>query len=291
MAHRSSSKQQAPDFVWSEPEAAEQPQEEERPARFSVPPRRALVAGAAAVVLAAGAFGIVDYADRGPSAANAAREIAPSSGISATLANPAASTGALTSSASASGSASGSPSVSPTVSPSATRATAAASSHAAAAATTKTSHASTATTAAAGTEAATDLAIGKTESSSSHTGSDVASNVIDGDPDTYWESQVDSGSFSEWVQVDLEKARTVSKIVMRLPSSWSARTQTIEIYGLATGYNGFVIKSATSYSFNPSTGNEVTITFPALSTRYVQLIMTANSAVSAGQMGEVEIYS
>ena len=291
MADRSSSKQAAPEFVWTEPEGAEAQDKESRAARFSVPvpPRRVLIAGAAAVVLAAGAFGVVDYTDRGSATKTTAGEIAPSSGVSATFANPDASTSALGASASASGAASGSPSKSATVSPSATASSAPATSSQAAAATTQTSHASAATSAAV-VNAPTDLAIGKTESSSNHTGNDVASNVIDGDPSTYWQSQVDSGSFSEWVQVDLEQAMTVSKIVMRLPPSWSARTQTIEIYGLATGYNGFVIKPATSYSFNPSSGNEVTVTCPALSARYIQLIMTANSAVSAGQMGEVEVY-
>jgi len=288
---RSSSKEEAPRFVWEAAEPAGQgegtgssnaPTPSE--SRDTFPPRRALVAGAAAVVLAAGAFGIVDYTDRSPTTAatgNTTPSAAGASALTSSFPNP---------TPSATDFASRSPS--PSASPSALPPTTAAPSSQSPAPSASTAAAVTITTAAAAatTSAATDLALGKSESSSSHTGNYVASNVIDGNPSTYWESQVDSGAFSEWVQVDLGTARTVSKVVMRLPPSWSSRTQTIEIYGLATGYNGFVIKSPTSYTFSRSADNAVTVTFAALSTRYVQLIVTANSAVSAGQMGEVEVY-
>jgi len=287
---RSSSKQEAPRFVWEAAEPAGQgdgtgsskaPTPSEP--RDAFPPRRALVAGAAAVVLAAGAFGIVDYTDRGPTTAAAGNTTPRAAGAYALTSSFPSPTPAASGFASRSPSPSASPSVLP-------RTTAAPFSQSPAPSASTAARVTITTAAAATTSAATDLALGTSESSSSHTGNYVASNVIDGNPSTYWESQVDSGDFSEWVQVDLGTARTVAKVVMRLPPSWSSRTQTIEIYGLATGYNGFVIKSPTSYTFSQSADNTVTVTFAALSTRYVQLIITANSAVSAGQMGEVEVY-
>ncbi|HTJ72904.1 MAG TPA: discoidin domain-containing protein [Actinospica sp.] len=258
-------------FVWESPEPAEQvAADAESGSRFALPPRRALYAGAAAIVLAAGTFGIVDYAaGHGSAKATAAGStVSGTATVPAVPAAPAVPAVPVTS-------ATTSISVSPSASPSPSRAAAPSATHSAAAAATTTP---------------TDLALGKTESSSSHAGSFVASNVIDGNAGTYWQSQVDSGSFTEWVQVDLESATKVSKIVMRLPPSWSSRTQTIEIYGLATGYDAFVIEPTSTYSFDRASGNTVTVTFAALSTRYVQLVITGNSVLDAGQMGEVQIY-
>lgn len=304
---------QAPTFVWDAADSADAagsagrepgstaPEDAAAAAgpRFTLPSRRTVYAGVGVVVLLAAALGIAEFAGHGSKTATgtAAQNIVPSMGVasarSGTTSSPLASasasgSGSVSGSASASGSASTSGSAtsaavsktsaggSSQVSVTSANTTTASSTHAAGAATTA--------------AAATDLALGKTESSSSHIGSHVAGNVIDGDASTYWESQVDSGSFTEWVQVDLEKAMTVSKIVMRLPAGWSSRTESIEIYGLATGYDGFVIEPTATYSFNESSGNAVTVAFAALSTRYIQLIVTANSAVDAGEMGEIAVY-
>lgn len=271
-------------FVWESPEPAEQvAADAESGSRFALPPRRALYAGAAAIVLAAGTLGIVDYA-AGHGSAKATAAGSTVSGTATVPAVPAAPAVPVTS-------ATTSISVSPSASPSPSRAAAPSATHSATAAGAAVTTATTTRhSAAAATTTPTDLALGKTESSSSHAGSFVASNVIDGNAGTYWQSQVDSGSFTEWVQVDLESATKVSKIVMRLPPSWSSRTQTIEIYGLATGYDAFVIEPTSTYSFDRASGNTVTVTFAALSTRYVQLVITGNSVLDAGQMGEVQIY-
>lgn len=306
---------QAPTFVWDAADSADAagsagrepgstaPEDAAAAAgpRFTLPSRRTVYAGVGVVVLLAAALGIAEFAGHGSetAAGTAAQNIVPSMGVasarSGTTSSPLASASA---SASGSGSVSGSASASAPASTSGS-ATSAAVSETSAAGSSQVSVTSANTTTASSTHAAgaattaaaaTDLALGKTESSSSHTGSHVAGNVIDGDASTYWESQVDSGSFTEWVQVDLEKAMTVSKIVMRLPASWSSRTESIEIYGLATGYDGFVIEPTATYSFNESSGNAVTVAFAALSTRYIQLIVTANSAVDAGEMGEIAVY-
>jgi hypothetical protein len=45
------------------------------------------------------------------------------------------------------------------------------------------------------------------------------------------------------------------------------------------------------YTFNPSTGNTVTISLPSgTSTRYVQLSFTGNTVWDAAQLSELQVY-
>ncbi len=46
-----------------------------------------------------------------------------------------------------------------------------------------------------------------------------------------------------------------------------------------------------SYTFNPSSGNTVTITFSAASVRYLRLTFTANTGWPAGQFSELQAYA
>ena len=46
-----------------------------------------------------------------------------------------------------------------------------------------------------------------------------------------------------------------------------------------------------AYSFNPTTGNTVTITFTSTSTRYVRVNITANTGGASGQLSEVAVLS
>jgi hypothetical protein len=46
-----------------------------------------------------------------------------------------------------------------------------------------------------------------------------------------------------------------------------------------------------SYTFNPSSGNTVTITFSAASVRYLRLTFTANTGWPAGQLSELQAYA
>ncbi len=48
--------------------------------------------------------------------------------------------------------------------------------------------------------------------------------------------------------------------------------------------------ASTGYAFDPASGNTVTITFAATTTRYVRLQLTANTAWPAGQLSEFEVY-
>ena len=49
--------------------------------------------------------------------------------------------------------------------------------------------------------------------------------------------------------------------------------------------------ASADYTFNPSTGNTVTVTFPATSVRYLKLTFTANTGWPAGQLSELLVYA
>jgi hypothetical protein len=136
-----------------------------------------------------------------------------------------------------------------------------------------------------------NLARGRATAESSHTQVYGSGNAVDGDPGTYWESA--SNAFPQWVQVDLGAATAVSRVVLKLPppAAWAARTQTLSIQGSTNGSSFTTMVGGAPYTFDPNTGNAVTITFPATSTRFVRINVTGNTGWPAGQIGELEVYS
>jgi hypothetical protein len=136
-----------------------------------------------------------------------------------------------------------------------------------------------------------NLAAGKAATSSSSTGVYVAGNVTDGSTSSYWESA--SNAFPQWVQVDLGAAANVSKITLDLPpaTAWATRSQTLSVQGSTNGSTFTTLVGSASYSFNPATGNTVTITFTSASERYVRVNITANTGWPAGQISDFQIYS
>ncbi|HVV25189.1 MAG TPA: discoidin domain-containing protein [Pseudonocardiaceae bacterium] len=135
----------------------------------------------------------------------------------------------------------------------------------------------------------TNLALGRTTAESSHTQTYTSGNVTDGDQGTYWESA--NNAFPQWVQVDLGSARSVSKVVLRLPASWGARSQTLSVLGSTDGSSFSTLVGSAGYTFDPASGNTVTITFPATSERYVRVDVTANTGWPAGQVSEFQVWS
>lgn len=271
---------------------------EPRVLTVTLPRRRVLVIGAVVVaVLAAGTVFVVEATGRKPASVAADGAAASARIPSAFTADPVASSLSASPSAHASKSASASASAHASTT---TAASQPATQHSASSAAQSLTPSAQAVVPAPATSSSApitapsgpgpNLALGKAVSSSTNNGGDVAANVIDGNASTYWQSQVTSGSLNQWVQVDLGTPMTVSEVVMRLPPGWNSRTETIELYGLATGYDGFVIHPATTYTFSSASDDAVAVTFPALSTRYIQLIITGNSGVNAGQMSEVEVF-
>jgi hypothetical protein len=143
-----------------------------------------------------------------------------------------------------------------------------------------------------GINSTTNLALGKTMSSSSVQQTYVASNANDNNTSTYWESA--NNAFPQWLQCDLGSATSVGRIVLTLPpsTSWGARTQTLSVLGSNDGSSFTTVKASAGYTFDPNNGNNtVTITFTAASFRYWRLNFTANTGWPAGQVSEFQIYS
>jgi hypothetical protein len=141
-----------------------------------------------------------------------------------------------------------------------------------------------------GVTANTNLALGATITASGSAGGFPPSNVNDNNPSSYWEG---SGAFPQWVQADLGSAQQVGSIVLDLPpaTSWGARTQTLSVLGSTDGSTWTTLKPSAGYTFNPATGNTVTVSLPTTTTRYVRLNVTANTGWSAAQLSELQIFS
>jgi len=77
----------------------------------------------------------------------------------------------------------------------------------------------------------------------------------------------------------------------RTPTAWAARTQTLSVSGSTDGTTFTTLAGSANYTFDPATGNVVTITFSASSARYLRVTVTGNTGWPAGQLSEFEIYN
>ena len=146
----------------------------------------------------------------------------------------------------------------------------------------------TAITAAPASAAVADVTLSKTVSASSALPEYPAGKSGDGNQNSYWESN--NNAFPQWLQADLGAAVSVNRIVLKLPASWGARTQTLSVQGSTTGSPFTNIVASAGYNFSPTSANTVTISFPTITTRYVRLNITANTGWPAGQVSEFELY-
>jgi hypothetical protein len=137
----------------------------------------------------------------------------------------------------------------------------------------------------------TNLALNQPATSSGYTQTYGPANAVDGNTSTYWEST--NNAFPQWLQVDLGSTKNFSRIVLDLPppASWGTRTQTLSVLGSTDGSTFSTIVGSAGYTFNPSTGNTVTITFPSSNARYVRLNFTANTGWPAGQVSEFQVWN
>jgi parallel beta-helix repeat protein len=142
-----------------------------------------------------------------------------------------------------------------------------------------------------GTSSNPNLALNQPATASGWTQNYVPANAVDGNTSTYWEST--DNAFPQWLQVDLGSAHSIGRIVLNLPpsSAWGTRTQTLSVLGSTDGSTFTTIVGSAGYTFNPSTGNTVTITFASATTRYVRLNFTANTGWPAGQASEFAVYA
>jgi F5/8 type C domain len=128
-------------------------------------------------------------------------------------------------------------------------------------------------------------------SASSNTQTYVASNAVDGNTSTYWEGT--NGAWPTTLTVNLGASKSLGSVVLDLPpsTSWGTRTQTLSILGSTNGSSYTTLVGSATYTFNPSTGNTVSINLPSGTTdQYLQLSFTANNVQNGAQLSELEIF-
>ncbi|GIH07654.1 hypothetical protein Rhe02_57210 [Rhizocola hellebori] len=135
-----------------------------------------------------------------------------------------------------------------------------------------------------------DLALNRPITASSITQTYVATNAVDGNSSTYWES---AAGFPQTLTVDLGSSQSVSRVSLNLPpaASWSTRQQILSVEGSPTGTTYSTIVASSTYTFNPATGNTVTITFSSASTRFVRLNFTSNTGAAGAQLSVLSVYA
>ena len=137
----------------------------------------------------------------------------------------------------------------------------------------------------------TNLALNASVSASSYTQTYVPANAVDGNTSTYWEGT--NGAWPTTFTVNLGAVDSLSSLVIDLPpsSAWQTRTQTLSVLGSTNGSSYSTLVGSATYTWNPSTGNTVTIALPSgTSDQYVQLNFTANSVQNGAQMSELELF-
>ena len=136
-----------------------------------------------------------------------------------------------------------------------------------------------------------DLALNASISASSYTQNYAPTNADDGNTSTYWEGT--NGAWPTTLTVNLGASHALGSVVLDLPpsSSWGTRTQTLSVLGSANGSSYTTLVSSATYTWNPASGNTVTIPLPAgTSDQYVQLSFTANNVQNGAQLSELDVY-
>ncbi|MFE7570415.1 discoidin domain-containing protein [Streptomyces sp. NPDC057539] len=136
--------------------------------------------------------------------------------------------------------------------------------------------------------ASVNLALGRTLTASSFTEVYAPGNANDGNKASYWESR--NNAFPQWIQADLGTSVRVNQVVLKLPDGWGARDQTLKIQGSENNSTFSDLTASKAYTFNAAGGQAVTIPFDAVTTRYVRVLITANTGQPGGQLSELEIY-
>ncbi len=99
-----------------------------------------------------------------------------------------------------------------------------------------------------------------------------------------------NNAFPQWVQVDLGSSVSINKVVLKLPTGWGTRTETLSV-----GRAARTTPTSPRSWPRPATYSTVRRTRSrsrsrATTTRYVRLNFTANIGWPAGQISEFEVY-
>ncbi|MFF1869287.1 discoidin domain-containing protein [Streptomyces sp. CB03911] len=137
----------------------------------------------------------------------------------------------------------------------------------------------------------TNLLAGKSLTATSTVDVYGANKANDGDANSYWESA--ANAFPQSLTADLGASTAVGRLVLKLPpaTAWATRTETLSVLASTDGTNWTTVKASAGYTFNPATGNTVTVSVPGTTARYLKLSFTGNTGWAAAQLSEFEAYT
>jgi hypothetical protein len=134
-----------------------------------------------------------------------------------------------------------------------------------------------------------NVALGKSITTSGYTQTYAATNANDGNRSTYWEGA--ANSYPNTLTVNLGSNHNISAIVLQLnpDSIWASRTQNLTVLGHNASTGTFsTLVAAANYTFNPATGNQVTI--PVTGTvSEVRLQFASNTGSTGAQIAEFQV--
>ncbi|RAO13321.1 discoidin domain-containing protein [Micromonospora noduli] len=133
-----------------------------------------------------------------------------------------------------------------------------------------------------------NLAVGKPITASGFVHTFVATNANDNNVATYWEGNGNPSTLT----VQLGANASLSQVVVKLnpDSAWGARTQNITVLGRDQGSSSFTtLVGAANYTFNPGSGNTVTIPVSGAAAD-VRLSIASNTGAPAGQVAEFQVF-
>ncbi|CAM5306456.1 APHP domain-containing protein OS=Streptomyces tendae OX=1932 GN=GUR47_37075 PE=4 SV=1 [Streptomyces tendae] len=133
----------------------------------------------------------------------------------------------------------------------------------------------------------TNLARNKPAEATSTTQNYVAANATDDSTSTYWEAAGNPADLT----VELGADADVSGVVVKLDPDpvWSARTQSIQVFGRAQGESGFTsLRDRADYAFSPGQDNAVTIPVSGRVSD-VRLRFFSNTGAPGGQVAEFQV--
>ncbi|MEV7992931.1 CARDB domain-containing protein [Streptomyces sp. NPDC086077] len=136
--------------------------------------------------------------------------------------------------------------------------------------------------------AETNLALGRAATAGAAHSGYPAANVTDGSQQSYWEGP--TGSFPQWVQVDLGAQISLDRVALKLPTGWETRSQTLAVLGSTDGNSFSTLAAGQARSFDPSAANTANIDLPTSTARFVRVQVAANSGWNAAQLSELEVY-
>ncbi|WP_256760015.1 discoidin domain-containing protein [Cohnella sp. WQ 127256] len=114
--------------------------------------------------------------------------------------------------------------------------------------------------------------------------------AVDGDPYTYWEST--AKKFPQSLTLELREEKAIRKLLLRLPpqDAWEARDQEIEVLVSSDGKTFTSVLASKPYTFDPKNANAVEIPLTGVTTKFLRLTLTGNTAWPAAQIAEFEAY-